>query len=289
MAQLVKNPPAILETRVQSLGWEDPLEKGKATHSSVLPGEFHGLCNHEVAKSQIRLSGIHFHLNLGKWQGSLMLHSSFQIPGSLTFFVSKLNDLSYVVVLETEERISKANLSHLWNNAATGKVSYCPYTVGKDTLSVEGWRAFHSYSITLCTWASAHLHQHNKLRPTRNSGSIPGSGGSPGVRNGLPLQYSFLEKCHGQRSLVSYNPWGYKESDTTEHAFNIRVFPGGKESACQFRRHKRLRFHPLVWRRKWERTPLLLSGKSHGQRRLAGYSPWGHKELNTTEQLSMNT
>ena len=36
VAQLVKNLPAILETWVQSLGWEDPLEKGKATHSSIL-------------------------------------------------------------------------------------------------------------------------------------------------------------------------------------------------------------------------------------------------------------
>ena len=36
MAQLVKNPPAMRETWVQSLGWEDPLEKGKATHSSIL-------------------------------------------------------------------------------------------------------------------------------------------------------------------------------------------------------------------------------------------------------------
>ena len=36
MAQLVKNPLAMWETWVQSLGWEDPLEKGKATHSSIL-------------------------------------------------------------------------------------------------------------------------------------------------------------------------------------------------------------------------------------------------------------
>ena len=34
--QLVKNPPAMWETWVQSLGWEDPLEKGKAIHSSIL-------------------------------------------------------------------------------------------------------------------------------------------------------------------------------------------------------------------------------------------------------------
>ena len=36
LAQLVKNPPAMWETWVQSLGWEDPLEKGKATYSSIL-------------------------------------------------------------------------------------------------------------------------------------------------------------------------------------------------------------------------------------------------------------
>ena len=36
VVQLVKNPPAMRETWIQSLGWEDPLEKGKATHSSVV-------------------------------------------------------------------------------------------------------------------------------------------------------------------------------------------------------------------------------------------------------------
>ena len=36
VAQLVKNPPAMWDTWAQSLGWEDPLEKGKATHSSTL-------------------------------------------------------------------------------------------------------------------------------------------------------------------------------------------------------------------------------------------------------------
>ena len=37
VAQLVKNPPAIQETWLRSLGWEDPLEKGKTPHSSILP------------------------------------------------------------------------------------------------------------------------------------------------------------------------------------------------------------------------------------------------------------
>ena len=40
------------------------------------------------------------------------------------------------------------------------------------------------------------------------------------------------------------------------------------------------------WRRKWQPTPVFLPEKSHGQRSLADYSPWGHKELDRTEQLS---
>ena len=40
VAQLAKNPPAMWETWVQSLGWEDPLEKRKATHFSILAWRF---------------------------------------------------------------------------------------------------------------------------------------------------------------------------------------------------------------------------------------------------------
>ena len=41
-AQLVKNPPAMWESWVRSLGWEDPLEKGTATHSSILAWRISG-------------------------------------------------------------------------------------------------------------------------------------------------------------------------------------------------------------------------------------------------------
>ena len=50
-----------------------------------------------------------------------------------------------------------------------------------------------------------------------DQGSIPGSGRSPGGGNGNPLQSSCLG-FHGQGSLVDFNPWGRKESDTTERA-----------------------------------------------------------------------
>ena len=43
VAQLVKNPAALWKTWIQSLDWEDPLEKGKATTPVFWPGEFHGL------------------------------------------------------------------------------------------------------------------------------------------------------------------------------------------------------------------------------------------------------
>ena len=48
MVQVVKNPPAIWQTWLQSLGLENPVEKGIATHCNILvfwPGEFHRLCN----------------------------------------------------------------------------------------------------------------------------------------------------------------------------------------------------------------------------------------------------
>ena len=40
-----------------------------------------------------------------------------------------------------------------------------------------------------------------------------------------------------------------------------------------------------AWRKEWQLTPVFLPGEFHGQRSLTGYSPWGHKELDTTERL----
>ena len=69
--------------------------------------------------------------------------------------------------------------------------------------------------------------------------------------------------------------------------------PSGKESPCQYRRHKRCQFDPSIrkipWRRKWQPIPVFLPGKSHEQRSLVGYSPWGCKELDTTEPTCTHT
>ena len=73
--------------------------------------------------------------------------------------------------------------------------------------------------------------------------------------------------------------------------FKLRVpAESGKEPACQHRTLKRCGFNPWVRkiprRRKWQPTPVFLSGESFGQRSLVGYSPWGCQESNTTERLS---
>ena len=91
--------------------------------------------------------------------------------------------------------------------------------------------------------------------------------------------------------LLRQDPGGVSETSgpTLFEPLNLCLQAGGasgKEPDCQCRRHKRLRFHPWVgkipWRRAWQPISVFLSGKSHKQRNLAGYSPWGHKESETT-------
>ena len=76
-----------------------------------------------------------------------------------------------------------------------------------------------------------------------------------------------------------------------EHnCFELPWWLSGKEFAFQCRRHW---FDPwvgkILWRRKWQPTPVFLPGISHGQRSLAGYSPRGCKGLDMTERLNNNS
>ena len=68
MAQITKNPPAMWETQVQSLGREDPLEKGTATHSSTLawriPGTEEAGGPQSIGAQRVGLSNFHFHKRL---------------------------------------------------------------------------------------------------------------------------------------------------------------------------------------------------------------------------------
>ena len=125
-------------------------------------------------------------------------------------------------------------------------------------------------------------------------GSIPGLGRSPEEGKGNPLQYSCL-KNPMDRGAWQATVHGVAKGWTRLSDFTLVTRQGlprwlsGKESACQCRRPG---FDAWVrknlWRRKWQPAAVCLSGKSHGERSLAGYSPWGCKRVNTTYQLNNN-
>ena len=65
-------------------------------------------------------------------------------------------------------------------------------------------------------------------------------------------------------------------------------FPSGSDSEESVCNEGDLGSIPRLdpWRRKWLRTPVFLPGEFHGQRSLAGYSPWGFKQSDSTDQLN---
>ena len=93
--------------------------------------------------------------------------------------------------------------------------------------------------------------------------------------------------CWQSRHSSDQQPWLQDSSlDLGKLQEQASQMARGKESICQCRRHGRWGFDSWVrkipWRRKWQPTPVLLPGKSRGQS-VAGPSPWGHKESDTTE------
>ena len=120
-----------------------------------------------------------------------------------------------------------------------------------------------------------------------------------GEGNGNPLQWSCLENHRdggawwASPSMGSHrvrHDWSDLAAAAAAMQYGLLSWLTGKESTCLRRRH---RFDPWLRKiplnRKWQPTPVFVLGKSHGQRSLAGYSPWGPKELDTTGQLSTHT
>ena len=100
---------------------------------------------------------------------------------------------------------------------------------------------------------------------------------TPGCRG--PILHLWLRQALG-------NPvWLYKTDLPWQGASQVVLVV--KNPPVNPVRHKRCRFDPWVskmsWRRAWQPTPVFLPGESRGQRGLEGYSPWGCKELDTTE------
>ena len=99
----------------------------------------------------------------------------------------------------------------------------------------------------------------------------------------MTLQSGSEQKLIVLSGTVQCSPCRIRSRTTKDRAHGTSRFPwwlSGKESACQCKRH---RFDPWVqkipWSGKQQSTPVVLPGKSHRQRSLAGYSPWGHKKV----------
>ena len=107
-----------------------------------------------------------------------------------------------------------------------------------------------------------------------------------GEGNGNPLQCSCLENPR------DWGAWWAAIYGIAQSRTQLRWLSSSsssvKESACQCRKHV---FNPWIgkipWRREWLPTPVCLPGEFHGQRSLVGYDPWGQKESDTTEWLTL--
>ena len=126
-------------------------------------------------------------------------------------------------------------------------------------------------------WTSLVVHCLRLLSSTAGGvGSIP----DPGTKIPCAAQHSQKKNNNNNNaSMIQMAP-----KIQTKCLCGLLRWLSGKESTYQYRRH---RFNPwfgkILWRRKWQPIPVFLSGESHGQRSLGGYSPRDHKESDMTE------
>ena len=124
-----------------------------------------------------------------------------------------------------------------------------------------------------------------KAGDVKEHGFHPWVGKIPWRRAWQHTQVFLPRESHGQRRLVDYNSWGHRESNTPEQhtirSKGLSRWLSGKRICLpmqEMQETQRHRFNPLIgkipWRRKWQRTPVFLPGKFHGQRSLESYSPW---------------
>ena len=98
-----------------------------------------------------------------------------------------------------------------------------------------------------------------------------------------PLSMGFLRQEYQSR-LSFYSPGNLPNPgiEPVSPAWQVNSLPLSHQGSPHLQCRRR-EFDPWVgkmrWGRKWQPTPVFLSRKSHGQRSLAGYSPWGHKRV----------
>ena len=197
MAQMVKNLSVMQETWVWSLGWKDPLEKGKATHSSILawripwaeePGGLQSMVT--VVGHVIKQIGFQ---NVPVYFLSCMLWriESFHSPTSLLV----VDIVRYLTIWWIWQSISFPKLVFASENIfLTYYILIC-----------------FCYHIFLCTYSGKESTcQCRKLRFDPWVGKIPWR------RKWLPIAVFLPGKSHGQGSLAGCNPWNCNELNTTE-------------------------------------------------------------------------
>ena len=128
----------------------------------------------------------------------------------------------------------------------------------------------------------------HRRQPTR----LPRPWDSPGKNTGVGCH--FLLQCMKVKSESEVtqscptlsDPMDCSLPGSSVHGiFQARVLEWGAIAFSVYKEQNELNIKmERYWRRKWHPTPVFLPGKSHGQRSLVGYSPWGHKESDTTER-----
>ena len=101
----------------------------------------------------------------------------------------------------------------------------------------------------------------------------------------IPFSFQLLVRiCHLTPCIHNSKKGPGKQSPLKQAGAQLQLCLATEDAGGQ--RALLSRFDPWVgkipWRRKWQPTPVLLPGKSHGQRSLVGYSPWGRKESDMT-------
>ena len=199
IAQLVKNQPAMRETWVRFLGWEDPLEKVMATHSRILAWRIPWTTVHGVTKSRTWLSDFYFHfLFLFPFFSICMLCSQSSIASLLNCGVGKdswsplaskeikpvnpKGNQSWILIGRTE---AEAETPTLWPPDAKN------WLTGKDPDAGKEWRqeekgTTENEMVGWHHWLSGHEFE------------------------------QALGVDDGQGSLTCCSPCGHKESDMTE-------------------------------------------------------------------------
>ena len=123
---------------------------------------------------------------------------------------------------------------------------------------------------------------------------VPSLGWKDTLEEEMATHSSILPgKFHGQRDLAGCSTPGQKES-ATECAHSLHcpwasLVAQTVKNACNAGDRVNPQVGKIPWRREWLLIPVLFPGEFHGQRSLAGYNTWGHKESDTNEQLTLPT